>query len=234
MKKKISAPLAIFIIAVFLLIICAAILWEILISCQKPLDNTTTPTVFLNDFIIVSSLAFKKEIESPVSVKGRSNTFEANVRIRITDDDEKVLADTFTMGGAYGEMKPFSLDVVYDSPSASTGIVEVFEDSTKDGTEMNKITVPVIFQDYSEECTREGESACGPLGCKDCCSGLIRAEFREPMKNKNNQIVCKETGMTVHYCIKCGDGACDKIENWCVCPEDCQKPDPEDLELYPF
>jgi len=151
LNRGISTPVAVFVILIFLLIVGAAILWEVKIGCPSSGLPSPSPTPLSNEFITVTSLVIDQEIESPVLVQGESNTFEANVRIRIKDDNGNVLADTFTMGGAYGEMKPFSMEVVYDSPSVPTGVVGVFENSAKDGSEINRITVPVIFQDYSDQ-----------------------------------------------------------------------------------
>lgn len=99
--------------------------------------------------ITVTSPTANQTITSPVLVKGQSDTFEANVRIKIKDSNGKVLADTYTMGGAYGQSAPYSKSVSYSFPSARGGIVEVFENSAKDGTEINKITTPVIFGEGS-------------------------------------------------------------------------------------
>jgi len=141
-NKGVSTPVSIIVILVVAIII-GGVVW-----CLKFYNPTEIgPELPL---IIVSYPTTNQEITSSVLVEGQSDTFEANVRIRIKDDNGNVLADTFTMGGAYGEMKPFSIEILYNSPSVQTGVIEVFEDSAKDGAEINKITVPVIFQDYSE------------------------------------------------------------------------------------
>lgn len=67
-----------------------------------------------------------------------------------------------------------------------------------------------------------------------CPEGFVlKGGGGEPSKTLNNEVVC--IGMYVSECLKCGDGICDTREDWCICPEDCQKPNPESLELYqPF
>jgi hypothetical protein len=86
-------------------------------------------------------------------------------------------------------------------------------------------TEKMSCEEWLKKCAREGERMCGPCGCRECCLGLSRVQFREPVRDESSQIVCRETGMTVHYCIKCGDGICKEPENWCICSEDCQKPE---------
>lgn len=101
-----------------------------------------------NEFLEVTSPFPYEDVISPVEVSGKSNFFEANTRIRIKDANDKVLADTFTTAeGWLGELHPFSLEVIYDQPSAKQGVVEVFEESAKDGSEIKKIAIPVLFRD---------------------------------------------------------------------------------------
>jgi len=100
--------------------------------------------------IIVISPTPNQIITNPVRVSGKSDTFEANVRIRIKDDNNKFLADTFTMGGTLGTLGPFTKDIFYIKPSAPKGVIEVFEDCPKSGEEINKVFVPIIFGPYEE------------------------------------------------------------------------------------
>ncbi len=101
--------------------------------------------------------------------------------------------------------------------------IEVPEENKKElqGTECEK---------WLKECAKEEEGQCGPCGCRSCCSGLVSRDVTHPYRNENNKVVCLEN-MTAYICVKCGDGICSKKEDWCICPEDCQKPDLEDLEF---
>jgi hypothetical protein len=98
--------------------------------------------------IIVTSPTPNQIITNPVRVSGKSNTFEGNVRIRIKDDNNKILADTFTGGGTLGTLAPFTKDVFYIKPSAPKGVIEVFEVSPKTGEEINKVSIPITFGPY--------------------------------------------------------------------------------------
>lgn len=86
---------------------------------------------------------------------------------------------------------------------------------------------------WRRECAKEGETPCSVCGCRNCCSGLISRKVTHPWKSKDNEVICLEN-MVRYICVKCGDGICGKGEDWCICPEDCPKPNPEDLELYSF
>lgn len=83
------------------------------------------------------------------------------------------------------------------------------------------------------ECAKEGEARGDIMGGRDCCSGLVQRDITYPMRNKANEVVCVEE-MTRAICVKSGDGVCGKGEDWCISPEDCPKPDPVNLELYPL
>lgn len=101
-----------------------------------------------NEFLKVVSPRPNQIIENPVQVSGESSFFEGNTRIRIKDNDNNILVDTFTTatGGEMGELSPFFEDITYQNPTTEKGFVEVFEESAKDGSEIHKITIPVVFE----------------------------------------------------------------------------------------
>jgi len=115
--------------------------FSIVASSTQPAITVTSPTA-------------NQTIKSPVKISGNSATWEGTVNIKIKDNNNKILANTFTMGGgAPGPAAPFSKDVVYTAPSASQGVVEVFEVNQKDGSETNKVSIPVTFGDYKPDLT---------------------------------------------------------------------------------
>jgi flagellar basal body-associated protein FliL len=119
---------------------------------QKEVSKEEQPTEIGNKFIIVTSLKFNQKIKSPVKISGKANVFEAAVSIRIKDSNSKTLVETSVMAeGAMDKLYPFTKSVSYKKPSSQNGIVEVFEISAKDGSEINKVVIPVIFEDYKEE-----------------------------------------------------------------------------------
>jgi germination protein M len=86
--------------------------------------------------ILVLSPALTQSVESPVLVRGSANVFEANVSIQILDENDEVLAETFTTAtcgsgcrGTYRIEVPFEIDhaqegtiVVHDDDAAGTGV----------------------------------------------------------------------------------------------------------------
>lgn len=105
---------------------------------------------FGNEFIQVNSPQKNTIIKNPILVSGKANVFEANVRIKITDDDRNILANDFIMAdGWMGELYPFKREINYKISQTKNGLIEVFEESAKDGSKINKIEIPVVFEDYN-------------------------------------------------------------------------------------
>lgn len=118
---------------------------------KAKVDESVAKEKLSESFLEVESPSQNQTITSPVMVSGKSNFFEANTRIRIKDSDGNVLADTFTTAeGWMDKLYPFSKSIEYGAPMTANGMVEVFEESAKDGSEINKISVDVIFGDYVE------------------------------------------------------------------------------------
>jgi hypothetical protein len=86
-------------------------------------------------------------LKDTAHLAGVSSTYENNVRIRIVGADGRTLADTFTTAKASpaGAWSPFDAIVPFARGANTTGKVVVFENSAKDGSEINVVEVPVRF-----------------------------------------------------------------------------------------
>jgi germination protein M len=85
--------------------------------------------------ILVTSPALGQEVGSPVLITGSANVFEANVSVKILDENDEVIAETFTTAtcgtgcrGTYRVAVPYEVDsaqdgtiVVHDDDAAGTG-----------------------------------------------------------------------------------------------------------------
>jgi spore germination protein GerM len=85
--------------------------------------------------ILVTRPTFEEPVASPVVIRGSANVFEANVTVKVLDEDENVIAETFTTAtcgtgcrGTYRVSVPFELDreqdgwiVVHDDDAAGAG-----------------------------------------------------------------------------------------------------------------
>lgn len=86
-------------------------------------------------------------VKSPLIVEGMERTFEQNVVLRLRDGKGVELVKTVTTGTApdLGIHGPYRAELVFEKPKTKTGTLEVFQGSPKDGSEIDKVTVPVRF-----------------------------------------------------------------------------------------
>jgi len=85
-------------------------------------------------------------VGNPIRIGGIGQGFEATLNYRVHDGhDERT--GFFNVGGGGGEHGQFQLavDVAGAAFALDRLFVEVFEASAKDGSEINKVTVPVIY-----------------------------------------------------------------------------------------
>lgn len=86
-------------------------------------------------------------ISSPVKISGSARVFEAVVSYRLRDANGTVIAQGNTMAseGAPGR-GDFSGELAFKVNGPGTGQIEVFEASAKDGSDINKVIIPVQWQ----------------------------------------------------------------------------------------
>jgi hypothetical protein len=85
-------------------------------------------------------------VDDPVGVCGLGTGFEATFQVRARDAHGAVLAETVVTAGGTGILGNFSVGLsLRTTPETPQGTVEAFERSAEDGTELHRVTVPVIF-----------------------------------------------------------------------------------------
>jgi hypothetical protein len=97
--------------------------------------------------ITVTSPAPGEKVTSPMIVRGRARVFENLVNIRLRAADGEVITETFASANApdVGQFGDFEISVNFTQPTQDSGTLEVFSQSPKDGSEINKVTIPVSF-----------------------------------------------------------------------------------------
>lgn len=108
--------------------------------------NGETPQEKQN--IIVTSPKPNEEIGLPVVIKGEARVFESAFSYRIRDENGSVLTEGHDTARAEdtGQFGPFEVIVTYPKPKGDKGTIEVFSGSAKDGSEINKVSVPIRFK----------------------------------------------------------------------------------------
>lgn len=108
--------------------------------------NTANPPWSVSDNILVDSPWPGDGVASPVEIMGEAIAFEGIVSIRIKDSTGHTLVDTTIQTQSGNERSPFDSKITFNNPATSKGTLEVFTVSAKDGTEQDKVTVPITFQ----------------------------------------------------------------------------------------
>lgn len=85
-------------------------------------------------------------VGDPILVGGIGQGFEATLQYRVHDGHDERTGH-FNVGGGTGEHGQFQLaiDVAGAAFMLDRLFVEVYEESARDGSEINKVTVPVIY-----------------------------------------------------------------------------------------
>jgi len=96
--------------------------------------------------ILVDSPAIGAVVESPVTISGIANVFEATLSYEITTARGEVLADGFTTAtcgtGCWGD---FAVEVPYTLEAEAAGSVTVFTNSAEDGSRIDIVSYPVTL-----------------------------------------------------------------------------------------
>jgi hypothetical protein len=96
--------------------------------------------------IVVESPQLGSRVSDPVTVSGTADVFEATVSIRILDASGHEIARTFTQAACgTGCRGDFSASLGYQISSEQQGTLEVFENSAKDGSPINVVSIPVTL-----------------------------------------------------------------------------------------
>jgi len=86
------------------------------------------------------------KVKSPLKVEGSARVFEAAVSLRLTGDGGQKLAETCAMATAGApERGDFTAELTFSAPAGGQGKLEVFWNSPKDGSEVDKVEIPVRF-----------------------------------------------------------------------------------------
>lgn len=115
-------------------------------SNQDPHDTITlAPAASVN--IEVLSPRGGDKIKPNFAVKGNARVFENVVSIRLTDSQGVILVETSTMANApdVGQFGPFEKMLEFQTTDTE-GTLEVFQYSAKDGSEIDKVRVPILFK----------------------------------------------------------------------------------------
>ncbi|MEK7632181.1 MAG: Gmad2 immunoglobulin-like domain-containing protein [Patescibacteria group bacterium] len=110
-------------------------------------DDTAQAATSTSGNITVTSPTADETIGLPLVTKGKARVFEGTFNYRLLDANETVLAEGNAMSNApdVGEFGAFTVTTSYDAPTGTSGTLEVFDYSAKDGAVIDLVTFPVKF-----------------------------------------------------------------------------------------
>lgn len=87
-------------------------------------------------------------VASPLTVQGEARVFENVVNLRLKDANGQTLVESTATAASpdVGQFGPFTASLTFTATPGTTGTLEVFTTSAKDGSEVDKVTLPVTFR----------------------------------------------------------------------------------------
>ena len=110
---------------------------------KRNISNVQEPRIW------VTSPMPDSKVTSPLTVTGTAwGVFEATVNLRLVTEDGQKIVEGNTLASAWmDERGTFKTTLEFTKPQTKTGYLEVFWYSPKDGSELDKVRVPVKFED---------------------------------------------------------------------------------------
>ena len=98
----------------------------------------------LSPVILVESPLPFAAVSSPLRITGTANTFEAAFRVNVVDAEGLIVFDEGAMAtSGTGTRGTFDVTATFEVSRPGTGSVILFEESAKDGSQINLVEVPV-------------------------------------------------------------------------------------------
>lgn len=113
-------------------------------------EETGTPHLVSDSGNIIVKKPYKDQaVSMPFTVAGFAGVSENIVNLRLVDSLGTLLARTWVEAKPkeVGQRAPFRKRLFYIQSNSASGILEVFSISPKEGSEVDKIEIPVNFSD---------------------------------------------------------------------------------------
>ena len=97
--------------------------------------------------ITVSNIKSGDNLVSPVTIEGDAVAFENTVIVELRNQDHESMVREYvtTKAPDLGKSGPFKITLSFDFSNTKEGYVAVYEESAKDGSEVNLVEIPVTF-----------------------------------------------------------------------------------------
>jgi Immunoglobulin-like domain of bacterial spore germination/Sporulation and spore germination len=111
-------------------------------------DQDQDPTPIAEANIRLDSPVAGTEGQGLIKFTGQARVFENMLQVRVRDNSGRVLAESpvYASSSDMGLFGPFNKELSYSLPDSASGWAEAFVYSAKDGSEIDKVSVPVVFR----------------------------------------------------------------------------------------
>jgi len=133
---------------------------QVTVSPKRQDDNTNTEVktqpepgevAIIDNNIVVNKPLSNDTITSPLEITGRAKVSEGTVLFRLKDAWENVIASgSVNTNINESDWGYFSGELKFDTPASPFGWLEVYSQNSSDGSELNLIKLPIVFQDYQK------------------------------------------------------------------------------------
>ncbi|MCK5357482.1 MAG: Gmad2 immunoglobulin-like domain-containing protein [Elusimicrobiales bacterium] len=97
--------------------------------------------------IQVSNIKAGDNLVSPVIIEGTGAAFENTLTVELRNQDHETMVKEYvaTKASYLGKSGTFKITLNFDFSSTKEGYVAVYEESAQDGSEVNLVEIPVIY-----------------------------------------------------------------------------------------
>ena len=110
-------------------------------------DQSFTEIIKPEANIRVSEPAVNQDVGPTFTLKGEARVFENQLNYKVYEDGGSVLKEGMLQANSpdVGQFGPFETQISIGNPKTNRGRLEVFDYSAKDGSEIDKVIIPLYF-----------------------------------------------------------------------------------------
>ncbi|MDZ4229607.1 MAG: GerMN domain-containing protein, partial [Candidatus Veblenbacteria bacterium] len=155
-----------------------------LVASLRFIANSTGEVSDLRNVLVYAPPA-QAMATSPFIVSGIARVFENTVSLKVVNEDEETVWTGFTTANApdVGTYGGYSAIVDLSGTELTAGDrvrLEVFQSSAKDGSEIDKVVVPLELKEVQATQVVEAYFGSGPGGSADDCTTVLAVERHVP------------------------------------------------------
>jgi len=144
--------------------------------------------------VIVDEPKANQSVSDKILIIGRARVFESVISIKLREKSGKIFLTDTVMAqaedmGLYGE---FIKEITIPSGSNRDLVLEVFQSSAKDGSEIDKVSIPLIYETSSKTLTLKVFFNNSNLDPEASCNKVFAVERTVPYTQQTARVALEE------------------------------------------